>query len=103
MKRPLTYTLVAIFLTVTGLAQSLHRIKEDVLAAYSKADFTEMMSMYAIHNTEAVKQMVDEGKVVGIRKGSEVYLESIDLIAGIAEVRPKGSTIKVWIPSDFVD
>jgi hypothetical protein len=103
MKRPLTYILVAMFFGVTGLAQSLHRIKDDVLAAYSKADFTEMMSMFAIHDTKAVKQMVDEGKVVGIRKGSEVYLESVDFVAGIAEVRPKGSTTKVWIPSDFVD
>jgi hypothetical protein len=103
MKRAVTCILVAIFLTVTGLAQSLHRIKDDVLAAYSKADFTEMMSMFAIHDTKAVKQMVDAGKVVGIRKGSEVYLESIDLVAGIAEVKPKGSTIKVWIPSEFVD
>jgi hypothetical protein len=103
MKRPLTYILVALFLAVTGLADSLHRIKEDVLGAYSKADYTEMMSMFAIHDTKAVKQMVDQGKVIGIRKGSEVYLESIDLIAGIAEVRPKGSTIAVWISSDFVD
>ena len=39
----------------------LHRINNDVLAAYSKEDFTEMMDMYAIHDTDAVKQMVSEG------------------------------------------
>jgi hypothetical protein len=42
-------------------------------------------------------------KVVGLRKGSEVYLESIDLIARFAQVRSKGSNTTVWIPSDFVD
>jgi hypothetical protein len=65
--------------------------------------FTEMMGMFAIHDTEAVKSMVDKGKVVGFRKGSEVYLESIDLIARFAQVRPNGSNTIVWIPSDFVD
>jgi hypothetical protein len=103
MEKVLTSALVALLMTATALALSLHRIKEDVLAAYSKEDFSEMMSMLAIHDTHAVKEMVDHGKVVGLRKGSEVYLESIDLIARIAQVRPKGSTTAVWIQSDFVD
>jgi cell division septation protein DedD len=81
----------------------LHRINKDVLAAYSKEDFTKMMDMYAIRDTDAVKQMVSEGKVVGLRQGALVYLESVDLLAGIAKVRPKGSTITVWIPSAFLD
>jgi hypothetical protein len=58
-----------------------------------------MMSMFAIHDTEAVKSMVDKGKVVGLRKGSEACLESIDLIARFAQVRPKGGNTTVWIPS----
>jgi hypothetical protein len=81
----------------------LHRINNDVLAAYSKEDFTEMMSMYAIHDTDAVKQMVSEGKVVGLRKGALVYLESVDVRDGIVKVRPKGGTTTVWIPSQFLD
>jgi hypothetical protein len=81
----------------------LHRINNDVLAAYSKEDFTEMMDMYAIQNTDAVKQMVSEGKVVGLRKGALVYLESVDVHNGIAKVRPKGSTTTVWIPSQFLN
>ena len=81
----------------------LHRINKDVLAAYSKEDFSKMMDMYAIHDTDAVKQMVSEGKVVGLRQGALVYLESVDLLAGIAKVRPKGSTATVWIPSAFLD
>ena len=60
----------------------LHRINNDVLATYSKEDFTEMMSMYAIHDTDAVKQMVSEGKVVGLRKGALVYLEDVDVRDG---------------------
>jgi hypothetical protein len=36
MKKLLTYGLAALLMTVTALAQSLHRIKDDVLAAYSK-------------------------------------------------------------------
>ena len=95
--------MVALSLTATALAQSLHKLREDVLGAYSKEDFSEMMSMFEIHDTQAVKAMVDKGKVVGLRKGSEVYLESVDLIARIAQVRPKGSNTTVWIPSDFVD
>jgi hypothetical protein len=47
--------------------------------------------------------MVSEGKVVGIRKGALVYLESIDVLHGIAEVRAKGSTTTVWIPSQFLN
>jgi hypothetical protein len=81
----------------------LHRINKDVLAAYSKEDFSKMMDMYAIQDTDAVKQMVSEGKVVGLRQGALVYLESVDLLAGIAKVRLKGSTITVWIPSAFLD
>ena len=103
MKKLLTYALAALLITVTALAQSLHRINNDVLAAYSKEDFTEMMDMYAIQNTDAVKQMVSEGKVVGLRKGALVYLESIDLRDGTAKVRPKGSSTTVWIPSQFLD
>ena len=103
MKKLLTYALAALLMTVTALAQSLHRINNDVLAAYSKEDFTEMMDMYAIQNTDAVKQMVSEGKVVGLREGALVYLESVDMLAGIAKVRPKGSTTTVWIPSQFLD
>jgi hypothetical protein len=103
MEKVLTSALVALLMTATAMALSLHRIKEDVLAAYSKEDFSEMMSMLTIHDTHAVKQMVDQGKVVGLRRGSEVYLQSIDVIAGIAEVRPKGSTVTVWISSDVVD
>jgi hypothetical protein len=80
----------------------LHRINNDVLAAYSKEDFIEMMDMYAIQDTEAVKQMVSEGKVVGLRKGAIVYLESVDVRDGIVKVRPKGSTTTVWIPSQFL-
>jgi len=74
-----------------------------VLAAYSKEDFIEMMDMYAIQDTDAVKQMVSEGKVVGLRKGALVYLESVDVRNGIVEVRPKGSTTTVWIPSQFLN
>ena len=103
MDKVLTSALVALLMTATAMALSLHRIKEDVLAASSKEYFSEMMSMLTLHNMHAVKELVDQGKVVGLRKGSEVYLESIDMIAGIAEVRPKGSTVNVWIPSDYVD
>ena len=62
-----------------------------------------MMAMYAIHDTDAVKQMVSEGKVVGLRKGALVYLEDLDLRDGIVKVRPKRSTTTVWIPSQFLD
>ena len=34
----------------------LYRINNDVLGAYSKEDFTEMIDMYAIQDTDAVKQ-----------------------------------------------
>jgi len=81
----------------------LHSINNDVLATFSKGDFTEMMSMYAIHDTDAVKQMVSEGKVVGLRKGALVYLEDVDVRDGIVKVRPKGSTTTVWIPSQFLN
>jgi len=81
----------------------LHKINNDVLAAYSKEDFIEMMDMYAIHDTDAVKQMVSEGKVVGLRKGALVYLEDVDLRDGIVKVRPKESTTTVWIPSQFLN
>jgi hypothetical protein len=81
----------------------LHEINNDVLGAYSKEDFTLMMDMYAIHDTDAVKQMVSEGKIVGLRKGALVYLESVDLRDAIVKVRPKGSTTAVWIPRQFLD
>jgi len=81
----------------------LYRINNDVLGAYSKEDFTEMIDMYAIQDTDAVKQMVSEGKVVGLRKGTLVYLESVDLRDGSAQVRPKGSTTTVWILNQFLD
>jgi hypothetical protein len=81
----------------------LHTINNDVLAAYSKEDFTEMMDMYAIHDTDAVKLMVSEGKVVGLRKGALVYLENVDVRDRIVQVRPKGSSTTVWIPSQFLD
>jgi len=87
----------------TTKPSQLHRINNDVLAAYSKEDFIEMMDMYAIQDTDAVKQMVSEGKVVGLRKGALVYLESVDVRDGIVEVRPKGSTTTVWIPSQFLN
>ena len=80
-----------------------HRINTDVLAAYSKEDFAEMMDMYRIQDTDAVKQMVSEGKIVGLRKGALVYLEDVDVGNGIAKVRPKGSTTTVWIPSQFLN
>jgi hypothetical protein len=103
MKTLLTYGLAALLMTVTALAQSLHRIKDDVLAAYSKDDFSTMMDLYAIKDTDAVKKMVSEGKVVGLRKGAEVYLESVDLRGSMVKVRPKGSTTTVWIPYEFLD
>ena len=81
----------------------LHKINNDVLAAYSKEDFIEMMDMYAIHDTDAVKQMVSEGKVVGLRQGALVYLEDVDLRDGIVKVRPKESATTVWIPSQFLN
>ena len=81
----------------------LRRINNDVLAAYSKEDFAEMMDMYRIQDTDAVKQMVSEGKVVGLRKGALVYLEDVDLGNGIVKVRPKGSTTTVWIPSQSLN
>jgi hypothetical protein len=81
----------------------LYRINNDVLGAYSKEDFTEMIDMYRIHDTDAVKQMVSEGKVVGLRKGALVYLESVDLRDGSAQVKPKGSTTTVWILTQFMD
>ena len=81
----------------------LRRINNDVLAAYSKEDFAEMMDLYGIQDTDGVKQMVSEGKVVGLRKGALVYLEDVDLGNGIVKVRPKGSTTTVWIPSQFLN
>ena len=81
----------------------LHRINNDVLAAYSKEDFAEMMDLYRIQDTDGVKQMVSEGKVVGLRKGALVYLEDVDLGNGIVKVRPKGSTTTVWIPSQSLN
>jgi len=81
----------------------LHRINNDVLGAYSKEDFTELMDMYAIHDTDAVKQMVSEGKVVGLRKGTLVSLEDVDVFRGIVKVRPNGSTTTIWILSQFLN
>jgi hypothetical protein len=81
----------------------LYRINSDVLGAYSKEDFTEMIDMYAVRDTDAVKQMVSEGKVVGLRKGTLVYVESVDLRDGSVQVRPKGSTTTVWILDQFLD
>jgi hypothetical protein len=81
----------------------LHRINDDVLAAYSKEDFLEMMDLYRIQDTDGVKQMVSEGKVVGLHKGALVYVEDIDVYKRIAKVRPKGTTTTVWIPSQFVN
>ena len=81
----------------------LHRINNDVLAAYSKEDFAEMMDLYRIQDPDGVKQMVSEGKVVGLRKGALVYLEDVDLGNGIVKVRPKGSTTTVWIPSQSLN
>jgi hypothetical protein len=81
----------------------LHRINNDVLGAYSKEDFTVMLDMYTIHDTDAVKQMASEGKIVGLHKGALVYLESVDVRDGVVKVRPKGSTVTVWIPSQFLD
>jgi len=81
----------------------LRRINNDVLAAYSKEDFAEMMDLYRIQDTDGVKQMVSEGKVVGLRKGALVYLEDVDLGNGIVKVRPKGSTTTVWIPSQSLN
>ena len=81
----------------------LRVVNKDVLGAYSKEDFTQMMDMYAIHDTDAVKQMVSEGKVIGLRKGSLVSLEDVDVTDGIVKVRPKGSATTVWIPSQFLD
>jgi hypothetical protein len=81
----------------------LRIVNKDVLGAYSKEDFTQMMDMYAIHDTDAVKQMVSEGKVVGLRKGALVSLEDVDVHDGIVKVRPKGSATTVWIPSQFLD
>jgi hypothetical protein len=81
----------------------LHRINNDVLAAYSKEDFTEMMAMYAIQNTDGVRQMVSQGKVVGLHKGALVYLDVVDVRDGVVKVRPRGSDKTVWIPSQFLD
>jgi hypothetical protein len=81
----------------------LYRINNDVLAAYSKEDFTEMMAMYAIQNTDGVKQMVSQDKVVGLRKGALVYLEAVDVRDGVVKVRPRGSAKSLWIPSQFLD
>jgi hypothetical protein len=81
----------------------LRRINNDVLAAYSKEDFAEMMDLYRIQDTDGVKQMVSEGRVVGLRKGALVYLEDVDLGNGIVKVRPKGSTTTVWIPSQSLN
>jgi Superinfection immunity protein len=81
----------------------LRRINNDVLAAYSKEDFAEMMDLYRIQDTDGVKQMVSEGKVVGLRKGALVYLEDVDLGNGLVKVRPKGSTTTVWIPSQSLN
>jgi len=81
----------------------LRRINKDVLGAYSKEDFTEMMDMYAIQDTDAVKQMVSAGKVVGLRKGVLVFLEDVDVRDRIVKVKPKGSSTAIWIPSQFLD
>ena len=62
-----------------------------------------MMDLYRIQDTDGVKQMVSEGKVVGLRKGALVYVEDIDVYNGIAKVRPKENTTTVWIPSQFVN
>jgi hypothetical protein len=42
-------------ITATTLAQSLHKIREDVLAAYSKEDFTEMMSILDVAEHDAAR------------------------------------------------
>jgi hypothetical protein len=41
----------------------------------------------AMPDTDAVKQMVSEGKVVVLRKGALVYLEDVDVRDGIVKVR----------------
>jgi hypothetical protein len=48
-----------------------------------------MMDLYAIHDTDGVKQMISEGKVVGLRKGALVYLESVDVRDGIVKETPR--------------
>jgi hypothetical protein len=81
----------------------LRKINKDVLGAYSKEDLTEMLDLYAIQDIDGVKQMVSQGKVVGLRKGALVSLEDVDVRDRIVKVRPKGSSTTIWIPSQFLD
>jgi uncharacterized sporulation protein YeaH/YhbH (DUF444 family) len=92
-------------MTVAALAQSLHTIKDDVLAADSKQDFSQMLRLLKDNNKGAIQEMVRQGKLIWLDYGQEVSLESIDVSAGAKEVRIKGTrtTTTWWIPSIYLD
>jgi len=103
MKKLLTYGLAALLITATVLAQSVHKIKDDVLGADSKQDFSEMIRMLKDNDKDGLKEMVRQGKLIWLDYGQEVSLESIDVSGGAKEVRIKGTTTTWWIPSIYLD
>lgn len=73
-------------------------IKEEAFATFNKEDFDEMYTYFVQKDTKAVESMLQEGKILVIPQGTEVFL--MEAHFGYNVVRQNGSTIKLWISSE---
>lgn len=109
-KIPFKYILIFVvlgYLAYHFLVNGSSSVNETVIvvntqsfATYSKADFDEMYQYVADQDEDALRKMLNSGRIILLEKGTRVNL--VDVHLGYSIIRQRGSTEKLWIASERV-
>ena len=70
--------------------------KEDCFAAHSEADLSKALQIIEDNDKEAMLKLINAGRVLILKPGVKVRLETVRIFSGIVEVRPQGNIDTVW-------
>jgi len=69
------------------------------LGVYAQTALKEVPEMRANHDVDGMIAMIEEGRVIELRKGTPIYLVYADFMGPVL-VRIKGTTSPVWIDAE---
>ena len=96
--KTLPFVSLLLFCSLESATAAEYMVKIDTFGAYNKEDLKTAVRYSAEHDTDAVVQLMYEGKLVPVDEGMKLFSTNYNLFEPrYIQVREKGSTKPFWV------
>ena len=95
-------SIVAIVSTVATQPLVAATTVDGYLASPSKELLEKAIKYCGQKDEAALKQLMDSGLVIFLKANVEVEIMETKIFSGLVKIRPRGSTLELWVPIEAV-